>query len=191
MYRVFQRFTACKLGRAAGLIFLLFLCPLTLEGQELTRVAVLDYDRIFEYFPRQGRNLKQIEQLRERVEKTMQNLQVQLDQLEEELTEAQTEGDTFRISLLENQIKQKKAYGRNYLDTQNRIVENLKRSGLQSSGPEFQEMLKNVVQLVAREQGYSIILDKASRSLIWFETSIDITETVVQQLRGQLETGIE
>ncbi len=161
----------------------------TLQAQEITRVAVLDYQVIFKKFPNQSNEQQRIEQLKTETKSEMERLKEQLLELQKEFTRAQEENKNGQARRLQNEMKKLREYGRKYVESQNQAISSLQeqaRYSVDNNNNHMQQMLADVIAQVAREQGYSIIMDKNSKNIIWLDVSIDITEAVVQKLNKRL-----
>ncbi len=158
-----------------------------IQAQEITRVALLDYNKVLLEFPQQSRDLQLIKDLKAKVAEEMARLKDQVMQLQEDLTAAESKGDESQIRQLQNEISKQRDYGRKYVESKNEEIEVLQKKAANGHrNSEMQQILADILSQVAREQGYSIILDVNTQNIIWFHASIDITEEVIQLLKKRL-----
>ncbi len=156
-----------------------------LRAQEITRVAVLDYSAVMKTSVQQSQEMQRIKDLKAEVGQEMERLKEYLQQLQQDYNTAQ--GDNSRRRRIQNEINKQRDYGRKYLESKNKEITFLQKRASQSvRNEDLQRYLPDIINQVAREQGYSLILDKNSQSIVWLDTSIDITETIIQRLRKRL-----
>lgn len=158
-----------------------------LAAQEITRVAVLDYSKVLGIFPTRSRELQRLENLRENTSEQMEKLKGEIDTLQTQLLQAQNENNSSKSRQIEAEISKKRSFGRSFLESRNEEIRNIQARMNNNTSSNFQQTLQEVIRLVAREQGFSIILDKNSRDIIWLDVSIDITEPVLRYLETRLQ----
>ena len=171
------------------ILYLLVIVYFTdLYAQEITRVAVLNYAAVLQELPRQSPELLRIEQVKAETETKMKELKEELKQLIDNLEQAESSGESSKVRKIQKEIEKLRNSGRKYVSRQNEEIAALQKKAAQSrNNNDIQRILSDVISQVAREQGYSIIINRSSQNLIWFDTGIDITETVIQQLRNRLK----
>ena len=167
-----------------------FLLPLLftaahLQAQTILRVALLDYKAVLQSFEA-GLNAQRITQLKSEAERELERVKNEMERLQEKLETAKTERNRKESKRLEDEIAKWRNYGRRYLESKNQEIAALQRSSSTGKTAELRRILPEIISQVAREQGYSLILDKNSPNLIWFDASIDISETVTQRLKQRL-----
>ena len=157
-----------------------------LQAQGILRVALLDYKAVLQSFEA-DLNAQRANELKAEAKSELERIEKELGVLQQKLDTAKDERDRREIKRIENVMTQWRAYGRDYLAGKNREIAALQKK---SSSPEktakVREILPEIISQVAREQGYSLILDKNSPNLIWFDASIDISETVTQRLKQRM-----
>ena len=159
-----------------------------LQAQEITRVAVLDYAVVLKELSRQSPEQQRITELKAEIIEEMEQLKEQLTQLRDKLREAEEQKKNAQARRIQNEIDKLRDYGRKYVASKNEQITILKNKASQSNrSSDMQKILPDIISQVAREQGYSIIMNKNSQNIIWLDASIDITETIIQRLRKRLD----
>ncbi|WGK68849.1 OmpH family outer membrane protein [Candidatus Haliotispira prima] len=160
----------------------------SLRAQEITLVAVLDYGAVLKAFSLQSQGLQRISDLKAEVKQEMERLKGQLQQLKKDLAKAEDKRKNREVQRIRSKITTQQDYGRKYLKSKNKEIVALQQENSgSSSNNNVQKILPNIISQVAREQGYSLIMDKNSQSIIWLDTAIDITEIVIRRMRNYLK----
>ena len=157
-----------------------------LQTQGILRVALLDYKAVLQSFEA-GLNVRRVNELKAEAESELERVKKELGLLQQKLDTEKDEHNRRESKRIEDEMDKWRAYGRSYLESKNREIAALQKKS--SSAPKtakLRQILPEIISQVAREQGYSLILDKNSPNLIWFDTSIDISETVTQRLKQRL-----
>lgn len=125
---------------------------------------------------------------RRRLEGEFQNRQRELDQAQEELRRMQSELETQRNVLSRQALEQRmEEYQRRVIEVQRQYVEfqqelaeheaNLTRT--------IVERMQNILREMGQADGYTVILDTSGGAVVFSQTSIDLTATLVQRYNAQ------
>lgn len=125
---------------------------------------------------------------RRRLEGEFQNRQRELDQAQEQLRRMQSELETQRNVLSRQALEQRmEEYQRRVIEVQRQYVEfqqelaeheaNLTRT--------IVERMQAILREMGQADGYTVILDTSSGSVVFSQSSIDLTATLVQRYNAQ------
>ena len=157
-----------------------------LHAQGILRVALLDYKAVLQSFG-ENLNAQRVGELKAEAEEELERVKKELGLLQQKLDTAKEERGRKESKRIEDEMNKWRAYGRSYLESKNREIATLQKSSSSAQKTaKLREILPEIISQVAREQGYSLILDKNSPNLLWFDASIDISETVTQRLKRRL-----
>ena len=157
-----------------------------LHAQGILRVALLDYKAVLQSVEA-GLNAQRANELKTEAEEELERVKKELGLLQQKLDTAKEERNRKESKRIEDEMNKWRAYGRSYLESKNREIATLQKSSSSAQKTaKLREILPEIISQVAREQGYSLILDKNSPNLLWFDASIDISETVTQRLKQRL-----
>ena len=157
-----------------------------LQAQGILRVALLDYKAVLQSY-QESLNAQRVNELKAEAEEELGRVKKEIELLQQKLDTAKEEHSRRESKRIEDEMNKWRAYGRSYLASKNREIAALQRSSSSTHKTDkLREILPGIIAQVAREQGYSLILDKNSSDLIWFDASIDISETVTQRLKRRL-----
>jgi len=151
-----------------------------LGGEQITKVAVLDYAKILSAFYVDSTEARKIEEMKRDFADEVRRLQGEIQNLEERKITAMARGNTRDELNLESRIQDRKQYYQEYVRIKgNQIQEAI--AGLGSSSNLAREILA-AIQLVAETNGFSIVLNRSDPNLLWWGYEVDITDLVLQQL---------
>jgi outer membrane protein len=150
-------------------------------------VGVVDLSRIVSDFFQESSAWREIEQLREKMQSTIEERKQELNTLQQRKLEAQDEGKESLVLQLEEEIRKKKDYLKEYNRIMSQRIES-KRSNLLTSS-DFSREIVQAVEYVAQQEGYSIVLRKKDPNIVYYNYEVDITEKVLEYLRRQSSSG--
>ncbi len=164
-----------------------FIIPVTASAANLTMVGVVDLSRIVSDFFQESSAWREIEQLREKKENTMEERKDELNKLKQRKLEAQDEGKENLVLQLEEEIRQKEQYLKEYNRIMSQRIESKRNNLLTSS--DFSKEIVQAVEYVAQQEGYSIVLRKKDPNIVYYNYEVDITEKVLEYLRQKSGSG--
>lgn len=170
--------------RAVGLALGgLLLTVLSAGADQITRVGVLDIDRVYAAYFRESRAVKELQQKQAEVLAEIGKIDEDILQLEAQKLEAEARGDRDQALRLDTDIFKKKQYRDDYrrikMDQIRKLSEGLYKSD------QFLDELLAAIQFVAESEGFSLILNKSaqfSQFFLFYTKEVDVTEKVIQEL---------
>ena len=162
---------------------LLLLIQAPLFADQITRVGILDIDKVYAIYFRESRAVKEFQQKRVEVMRDINRIDEEILELENRKLEADSRADANEALRLNNEIFKK----RQYRDDFRRIkMEQLRRmSEKLYQSDEFLDELLQAIQFVAESEGFSLILNaggQSSQMFLFYTKEIDVTEKVIQEL---------
>ena len=157
-----------------------FLLPLTLMGQQLTTVGIVDIGKVTMAFYRDSQAVRELEEMTKRLQGELDAITAEINQLKERQLEAERDGNKTLSLQLEEQITNKTNYLREYYRIKNAQLQERRNRLAESSS--FLSELQQAIAFVAEDQGYSVILKSSDPNLVWWSKQVDITELVIQRL---------
>lgn len=162
---------------------LLLLIQAPLFADQITRVGILDIDKVYAIYFRESRAVKEFQQKRVEVMRDINRIDEEILELENRKLEAESRADANEALRLNNEIFKK----RQYRDDFRRIkMEQLRRmSEKLYQSDEFLDELLQAIQFVAESEGFSLILNaggQSSQMFLFYTKEIDVTEKVIQEL---------
>lgn len=152
-------------------------------SQEITKVAVIDLNRIYSTFRSDSQAARDYEQKKAKYKAEIQKLQDEIIKLKNQKLEAEKKSaDAKTIQKYDAMISSKTNFLMEYVSTKNAELKSLEAKLLTSDV--FYSAVYNAVKTVAETEGYTVVLnlqDKAS-AIIWYSPTIDITDLVIARL---------
>src|SRR6056297_1542421 len=144
-------------------------------------VGVVDLTKIVSDYFQESAAWREIDNLVKKTEDTIKEKREEISQLEQRKMEA-LEEDQQKLSLqLDEQIRQKQEYLKEYNRIMSERIES-KKSGLLTSS-DFSREIIQAVEYVAENEGYSIVIRKKDPNILYYNFEVDITEKVLEYLR--------
>ncbi len=151
-------------------------------AEPLSKIAVIDIDRVFESFPEQARVFRELNDRRDAYEERMNEYSEQIDDLELKIIDAKKAENDVEVARLEREREDVLQDRRTYHEIMTRRIKDAYRRIAEGEGI-VGEILK-VIDFVAVDEGYSIVLDAGDSRIFWFSKEIDITDMVISRLRA-------
>lgn len=163
------------------LIVFAALCVLPSAAQQLTRFAVVDLQRVFTTFYRDSKAVRDFEEKSARVQADIDRMTAELQGLQRSKVDAETAKDSAAALRLDSEITKKTEFLREYYRVKTAELEDQKKKLSQSST--FYQEVYDQIRSVAESDGYSIVLNlKESSGIIWYSPTVDITDSIIQNL---------
>jgi outer membrane protein len=170
-----------------ALIFAALLMTGLAGAQQMTRYAVVDIMKVLESFYGDSKTLRDFEDKQRSVQAEIDRMQKEIKDFQQKRVDSQQKGDTAKVVELDTTIQKKTDFLKDYYKAKNDELENQRKKLFESS--EFASEVYAEIQRVAESEGYSMVIDwkRASelRLLIWYSTSIDITDKVIDSLSAK------
>lgn len=147
---------------------------------EIMKVGVVDLTKVLNAFYKESPAIKELYDYWKETEAQLDKITREIADLEEKL-EAAKEGKDDRAALdLEKKISERKAYRSEYYSFRKTEYEK-KYNALSKSSTVF-DQIKRVIEYIAVNNSYALILLKSDPSIIYYSKDIDITEDVLEYL---------
>jgi outer membrane protein len=162
---------------AAGI---LVFCALNVGAQQITRIAVIDLNKVYTTFFRDSRAVRDFEDKAARIQAEEDRMMADIQTLEVRRVDAVSQGNATQALQLESEIYRRTEELREYHRVKLAELED-ERTRLASSDS-FMEQVNNEIRVVAEAEGYSLVLRSSGDMLLWYSPTVDITEKVVMSL---------
>ncbi|UCF99274.1 MAG: OmpH family outer membrane protein [Spirochaetaceae bacterium] len=170
---------------AIGALLLLFLIAsgIPLFADQITRVGILDIEKVYSIYFRESKAVKELQQLRADVLREISRIDEEILLLESQKLDAESRGDGEAALRLDREIFQKKQYRDDYRRI--KMDQIRKRSETLYKSDEFLDELLQAIEYVAESEGFSLVLNSSgqfSQFFFFYTKEVDITELVIQEL---------
>jgi outer membrane protein len=167
----------------------LFAAASTLAGaQQITRVAVINRTTIYMAFFRDSKAVRDLEDKRSKILADIAKMDLEIKNLKQQKTDADSAGDSEKSQSLDAQIKQKTQNEQDYYRTKYAEYNDQKSKLADTSV--FTKELQKQIETVAESNGYTIVLDVTQDSgIVWYSPSVDITQMVIDSLQQSSSAG--
>ncbi|UGQ16444.1 OmpH family outer membrane protein [Borrelia sp. RT5S] len=167
-------------------LLMVYLFQLNIFAIDVTKVGVVDFERIIIEFlnPQLKSNL---EQLRKHYQEKIDVLNAEIKDLRRmydgavsahDLDSARTYGNQYNLKI--DELKKLTTLAKSNLDQQKQININ----SINSDGVLWSKIL-NGVQYVAETNGVSLVMKKDSPYILYYNSTVDMTEDVIKHLNKQ------
>jgi outer membrane protein len=168
-----------------GVLVLLFLLllGLPLSADQITRVGILDIEKVYSIYFRESKAVKELQQLRADVIREINRIDEEILLLESQKLDAENRGDRQAALRLDQEIFEKKQYRDDYRRI--KMDQIRKRSEDLYKSDEFLDELLEAIEYVAESEGFSLVLNSSgqfSQFFFFYTKEVDITERVIQEL---------
>ncbi len=161
---------------------MIFFIALSFAGAaKLTMVGVVDLTKIVSDYFQESSAWREIDQMIEKTEQTIEEQREAINQLEQKKLEAQEQSNDKKVLQLEEEIRNKQEYLKEYNRIMNERIETKKSNLLTSS--DFSKEILRAVEYVAEHEGFSIVLRKKDPNILYYNYEVEITDKVLEYLR--------
>jgi outer membrane protein len=158
-----------------------FLSISSIFAQQITKFGVVDTAKVYNAYFRNSAPVRNYEKKKTEFQNEINNLTEELRQLQNKKLEYEKNGNESSVLKYEAEITKKKDYLTEYANAKNIELESMQKS-LQSSD-EFFRKLNDALSKIAESGGYSMILSlQESNAILWYSSSVDITDAVIAKL---------
>ena len=172
-----------RAGIGALILTLLVLSGGPLFADQITRVGILDIEKVYSIYFRESQAVKELQQLRADVLREINRIDEEILILESQKLDAESRDEGQAALRLDREIFEKKQYRDDYrrikMDQIRKRSENLYKSD------EFLDELLEAIEFVAESEGFSLVLNSSgqfSQFFFFYTKEVDITELVIQEL---------
>lgn len=163
------------------LIILLLSGLVSTFATQITKVGVVDRAKILQTFYKESQATRDLEELKKTIQAELVRLTEEIKMYEERKLTAENRGDETEALRLDNVIFSKNEYLQDYYRTKNNQL-TAKQNSL-SQDVEFAKELLETIRFIGLSQGFSIVMDKTTPGLMWYNDEVDITDMVLQHLQ--------
>ena len=166
------------------LLAVFFLGAAYSQSQQLTRIAIVDLPRVYTEFFRDSQAVREFEARSARVQTEIDRMTREIQTLRSRHAEAIQNDNQADINRLETEINRRQENLRNYYQARTTELER-ERSQLMRSGT-FLNEVNDEIRLIAERNGFTHVFDRSNTpGLVWFNSSFDITDILIQGLRAR------
>ena len=172
-----------RAGIGAYLLLFLMISGVTLFADQITKVGILDIEKVYSIYFRESKAVKELQQLRADVLREINRIDEEILLLESQKLDAESRNQGEAALRLDREIFEKKQYRDDYrrikMDQIRKRSENLYKSD------EFLDELLEAIEFVSESEGFSLVLNSSgqfSQFFFFYTKEVDITELVIQEL---------
>jgi outer membrane protein len=154
-------------------------------AQQITRIAVIDLQKVILTYSKDGQAFKDFELKKTQIQAEIDRMSGEIKALQSQKLDADKVGDKQRSLKIEGDIYQKTEYLKDFVRAkQAELDDQAKRL---SSSSDFVQQVYKQIQTIAENDGCSLVLnlksaDSVTSAVVWYSSQIDITDEVIQAL---------
>ena len=168
-----------KLKRISVVLLLLCGVGALLYGEQLTTVAVINIDKVYNTFYRDSQAVRELERLRQEYQNEIDDQLEELEDLRDQRLRARNRGNQDRVAELDRQILEMTRFVE---DLSQRRREQLQLQQERLLSNDFLNQLQQAIQHVAESEGYTIVVRSDTTGLQWWSQEVDISDLVLERL---------
>lgn len=151
------------------------------QAQQITRFGVVDTAKVYQAYFKNSSPMRNYESKKAEFQGEINKRADEIRTLRTQKNEALSLGNDYEASNLDAEIAKKTESLTEYTKSKNLELENLK-ANMQNSN-EFYTKLYKVIERVAENEGFTMILSlQQNNGILWYSTSVDVTEKVISEL---------
>ncbi len=162
-------------------VFLALISSASLWSQFVTRVAVVDMNKVYQAYFRESEDVRRLEQLKTNIQNEINRLNAEIRQVEQQMINARSSGDQRTAILLEEDLQKKREYLREYSRIKQAQLNN-EREALTRS-PSFLTKVQDAIRFVAESRGFTIVFRIDDPNMLYYNVESDITNFVIERLK--------
>lgn len=152
-----------------------------LFAQQITRFGVVDTAKVYQAYFRNSAPVRNYESKKSEFQKEITKRTEEIQKLKQQKADLTASGNESNASKIDAEIIKKTDALTEYTNAKNVELESMKRN-LQNSDS-FYKKLYSVLERVAENEGYSMILSlQQDNAILWYSSSVDVTEKVISEL---------
>jgi len=162
-------------------IAVLALAALPAFSQQITKFGVVDTAKVYNAYFRNSAPVRNYEKKKAEFQEEINKQVEQIKKLQQKKLDYENAGNDSAALKTEAEITKKTDYLTEYTNAKNVELESMLKS-LESSD-DFYKKLYNTLGQIAESGGYSMILSlQDANAILWYSSSVDITEQVISDL---------
>jgi outer membrane protein len=159
-----------------------------LSAQQITRVAVIDLQKVYMTYYKDSMAVRSFEEEKLRVQEEISKLSAEIKGLQQKRLEVLSSSDSAALKSFDETLYRKAQFLSDFVKIKQADLD-AKAQSL-AKGDAFVQMLYRTVQTVAETEGYSLVISSrdasdVGSSVIWFSPMIDISDKIIQALLGR------
>ena len=170
--------------RAVIFGIILIQCCVSIYGQQLTTVAVVDVQRVYDTFAHNENISSSISAIRNRYQQEISDIMTMIDELRQQLRDARADDNSALVADIDASIDRAEAEINRLNQERNTALSNRRRLLLPEN---FIPQLQRAIVFVAESEGYSVVFKADDEGLQWWSSVVDITNSVVNRLVAQVD----
>ena len=150
-------------------------------SQQITKFGVVDTAKVYQAYFTSSAPIRSYEKKKAEFQEEINNQVEQIKKIKQKKVELTNSGNDAQALKIEAEITKKTDYLTEYTNAKNFELESMQKT-LQNSD-EFYKKLYNTLAKIAESGSYSMILSlQESNAILWYSSSVDITNQVIQEL---------
>jgi len=156
-------------------------------SQQITRVAVIDLQKVYMTYYKDSQAVRAFEEEKQRINDEIKRLGDEIKVLQARRLEIIASGDAIALKSFDENLYRKAQFLSDFVKVKQTDLD--AKAAALAKGDAFVQMLYRTVQSISEAEGFSLVIssrnaDDAGSSVIWFSPMIDITDKVIQALLG-------
>jgi len=154
---------------------------ITVEAQQLTRIAVVDLPRVYTAFMAESRAVRDFEDRSAKVQADIDRMTAEIQAIKVNQVNAQAQGNTEQALKYEAEAIRRSDILKEYYKTKTAELDSIRKS-LSQSGT-FLDQVYDEIRYVAESEGFSMVMNlKENAAILWYNSTVDITDKLIKSL---------
>ncbi|MCL2213958.1 MAG: OmpH family outer membrane protein [Treponema sp.] len=167
------------------ILLLLIFCAGFAFGQQISRIAIVDLQRVNNEFYRESAAVRQFNERTARVQVDIEKMQNEIRELIARRDIAVSLNNQAEANRLEIEINRSREYFGSYY--QARIAELERERVYLMQSDTFLNQIYDEIRYIAESEGFTHVFDiNQTPGLLWFSPGFDITDRLLQSLRTRI-----
>lgn len=150
-------------------------------AQQITRFGVVDTAKVYQAYFRNSAPIRNYESKKAEFQKEIIKRTEEIQKLKQQKSDSLASGNESAALKLDTDIIRKTDALTEYTNAKNIELESMK-GNLQNSDS-FYKKLYSVIERVAENEGFSMILSlQQNNAILWYSSSVDVTDKVISEL---------
>jgi Skp family chaperone for outer membrane proteins len=176
---------AKRIAALMGVVLALAARPISVSGQQITRIAVVDLSKVIAAFSKDSEAVKDFEKEKSQVQSDIDAMSAEIMRLMTQKADADKTGDKAASLKLRDDIDAKTKALTDFVSAKQVELDNQAKKLATTDA--FSKDLYKQIQNVAETEGYSLVInlkssDSVMNSVLWYSPTIDITADVIEAL---------
>ncbi len=174
------------MSKRRTIIAIMFLTALagTVSAQQLTTVAIIDAQYVYDMFVKESSTTGSVEALRNTYQAEIELTRDEISELHALRRQAISERRESDVEAIEEQILSAQNRIDDLIDERNDAITARRQILLPQN---FIPELQRAIVFVAESEGYTVVLRAEDESLQWWSPAVDISDSVVDRLMTQID----